>query len=172
MDRSIPGGDLIGRWSLSFADIDFVNSKPALTRLGLAAQHQRQVAREAAQRQAAVAEALDQGGPQVALHALRPELVALGRDAGQLLVRRQRGADGAEGLALLGTTSEANSLGLDERMELLEDLVDAGIEPTALMPGTGTCSITDTAMVAVNRDSVARLQPVVMLGQRRHQQHH
>src|SRR3546814_16079333 len=38
MDRSSPGGDLIGRWSLSFADIDFVNSKPALTRLGLAAQ--------------------------------------------------------------------------------------------------------------------------------------
>jgi TnpA family transposase len=38
MDRSISGGDLIGRWSLSFADIDFVNSKPALTRLGLAAQ--------------------------------------------------------------------------------------------------------------------------------------
>src|SRR3546814_13820812 len=38
MDRSIPGGDLIGRWSLSFADIDFVNSKPALTRLGRAAQ--------------------------------------------------------------------------------------------------------------------------------------
>nr|WP_158511809.1 DUF4158 domain-containing protein [Sphingobium sp. TKS] len=29
---------MIGRWSLSFADIDFVNSKPALTRLGLAAQ--------------------------------------------------------------------------------------------------------------------------------------
>jgi hypothetical protein len=23
--RRIPGGDLIGRWSLSFADIDFVN---------------------------------------------------------------------------------------------------------------------------------------------------
>src|SRR3546814_12560264 len=38
MDRSIPGGDLIGRWSLRFADIDFVNSKTALTRLGLAAQ--------------------------------------------------------------------------------------------------------------------------------------
>ncbi|KAJ8139582.1 hypothetical protein OY671_007209 [Metschnikowia pulcherrima] len=38
MDRSIPGGDLIGRWSSSFADIDFVNSKPASTRLGLAAQ--------------------------------------------------------------------------------------------------------------------------------------
>src|SRR3546814_19902560 len=38
MERRIPGGDLIGRWSLSFADLDFVNSKPALTGLGLAAQ--------------------------------------------------------------------------------------------------------------------------------------
>src|SRR3546814_3647752 len=38
MDLSIPGGDLIGRCSLSLADIDFVNSKPALTCLGLAAQ--------------------------------------------------------------------------------------------------------------------------------------
>jgi 4-hydroxy-tetrahydrodipicolinate synthase len=55
--------------------------------------------------------------------------------------------NGCTGLAPFGTTSEANSLGLDERMELLEDLVDAGIEPTNLMPGTGTCSITDTAIL-------------------------
>jgi hypothetical protein len=38
MSLSISSEDLIGRWSLSFADIDFVNSKPAVTRLGLAAQ--------------------------------------------------------------------------------------------------------------------------------------
>src|SRR3546814_17546522 len=38
MDRSIPSGDLIGRWSLSCADIDFVNSKPALTDHGLSAE--------------------------------------------------------------------------------------------------------------------------------------
>src|SRR3546814_17511439 len=41
LDRSVrrmPGGDVIGRWRLKFADIDCVNSKPALTRLGLAAQ--------------------------------------------------------------------------------------------------------------------------------------
>jgi len=38
MGLSISGEDLIGCWSLTFADIDFVNSKPVLTRLGLAVQ--------------------------------------------------------------------------------------------------------------------------------------
>src|SRR5262249_36214590 len=53
-------------------------------------------------------------------------------------------AEGCTALAPFGTTSEANSLGLDERMELLEELVDDGIEPANLMPGTGTCSLADT----------------------------
>jgi 4-hydroxy-tetrahydrodipicolinate synthase len=53
-------------------------------------------------------------------------------------------ATGCTGLAPFGTTSEANSLGLDERMELLEEMVDDGIEPATLMPGTGTCSLSDT----------------------------
>ncbi|MEL6622006.1 MAG: dihydrodipicolinate synthase family protein [Pseudomonadota bacterium] len=52
--------------------------------------------------------------------------------------------DGCTGLAPFGTTSEGNSLGLDERMELLEELVDAGVDPAVLMPGTGTCSLSDT----------------------------
>ncbi len=55
--------------------------------------------------------------------------------------------DGCTGLAPFGTTSEANSLGLDERMELLEDLVDAGIDPSKLMPGTGSCSVADAAIL-------------------------
>ncbi len=55
--------------------------------------------------------------------------------------------NGCTGLAPFGTTSEANSLGLDERMELLEDLVDAGIDPSKMMPGTGACSITDAAIL-------------------------
>ncbi len=55
--------------------------------------------------------------------------------------------EGCTALAPFGTTSEANSLGLDERMELLEDLVDAGIDPAKLMPGTGTCSLTDTVIL-------------------------
>jgi 4-hydroxy-tetrahydrodipicolinate synthase len=50
---------------------------------------------------------------------------------------------GCTALAPFGTTSEANSLGLDERMEMLEELIDAGIEPEILMPGTGMCSVTD-----------------------------
>lgn len=38
MSTGISSSDFIGHWSLSFADIDFINSKPAATRLGSAAQ--------------------------------------------------------------------------------------------------------------------------------------
>ena len=38
MSTDISSSDFVGQWSLSFADIDFINSKPAATRLGLAAQ--------------------------------------------------------------------------------------------------------------------------------------
>lgn len=55
--------------------------------------------------------------------------------------------NGCSALAPFGTTSEANSLGLDERMELLEELIDAGIAPSKLMPGTGSCSTTDAAIL-------------------------
>jgi 4-hydroxy-tetrahydrodipicolinate synthase len=57
-------------------------------------------------------------------------------------------AEGCTALAPFGTTSEANSLGLEDRMELLEELVDSGIDPARLMPGTGTCSITDTVLLS------------------------
>ena len=56
--------------------------------------------------------------------------------------------DGCTGLAPFGTTSEGNSLGLDERMELLEELVDADIDPRKLMPGTGACSVADAIVLA------------------------
>jgi 4-hydroxy-tetrahydrodipicolinate synthase len=48
------------------------------------------------------------------------------------------------GLACFGTNSEANSLSADERMELLERLVAARIDPARLMPGTGMCSLSDS----------------------------
>src|SRR5215813_8033972 len=57
-------------------------------------------------------------------------------------------ATGCTALAPFGTTSEGNSLGLDERMELLEDLVDGGIEPSKLMPGTGACSLGDAVVLS------------------------
>ena len=56
-------------------------------------------------------------------------------------------AEGCSGLAPFGTTSEGNSLGLDERMELLEALVDGGIDPQGLMPGTGSCSLADAVVL-------------------------
>jgi 4-hydroxy-tetrahydrodipicolinate synthase len=54
---------------------------------------------------------------------------------------------GCTGLAPFGTTSEGNSLGLDERMELLDELIDSGIDPAVLMPGTGACSLADAIVL-------------------------
>jgi 4-hydroxy-tetrahydrodipicolinate synthase len=48
------------------------------------------------------------------------------------------------GLAVFGTNSEANSLSLEERALLLDELVAAGVDPSRMMPGTGCCSITET----------------------------
>ncbi len=52
---------------------------------------------------------------------------------------------GADGLAIFGTTSEANSMSAGERMELLDRLIAAGVPAAKLMPGTGACSITEAA---------------------------
>jgi 4-hydroxy-tetrahydrodipicolinate synthase len=52
---------------------------------------------------------------------------------------------GADGLAIFGTTSEANSMSAGERMTLLDRLVAAGVPPAKLMPGAGACSITEAA---------------------------
>src|SRR5215469_5315624 len=52
---------------------------------------------------------------------------------------------GAGGLAIFGTTSEANSMSPGERMELLDRLIEAGIPAQKLMPGTGACAMTDAA---------------------------
>ncbi len=48
------------------------------------------------------------------------------------------------GLAVFGTNSEANSMSVDERIALLDVLLQAGIDPTRMMPGTGCCALTDT----------------------------
>src|SRR5438045_3391224 len=48
------------------------------------------------------------------------------------------------GLAVFGTTSEANSLAAEERSALLDELVASGVDPSRMMPGTGCCSITET----------------------------
>ena len=55
--------------------------------------------------------------------------------------------EGADGLAIFGTTSEANSMAAGERMALLDRLIAAGIPAAKLMPGTGACSITEASML-------------------------
>jgi 4-hydroxy-tetrahydrodipicolinate synthase len=49
------------------------------------------------------------------------------------------------GLAVFGTTSEANSLAAEERSTLLDEVVAAGVEASRVMVGTGCCSMTETA---------------------------
>ena len=48
------------------------------------------------------------------------------------------------GLSIFGTNSEANSLAVTEKRALLDALLEAGIPAARMMPGTGTCSISDT----------------------------
>ena len=47
------------------------------------------------------------------------------------------------GLAILGTTGEANSLSVGERIAILDGLAEAGIPGDTLMPGTGSCALPD-----------------------------
>ncbi len=57
-------------------------------------------------------------------------------------------AQGCDGLAVLGTTSEANSFTVDERIALLDALAAAGIPGERLIPGTGCCAIPDTVRLS------------------------
>lgn len=56
-------------------------------------------------------------------------------------------AQGA-GLAPFGTNSEANSMSALERMALLDALIDAGLPPARMLPGTGACSAPEAAQLS------------------------
>ncbi len=71
-------------------------------------------------------------------------------------------ADGCTGIALLGTTGEANSFSIPERQKLLESAIDAGIRPNQLMPGTGLCAFPDTISLTRHALSLG-VTSVVML---------
>ncbi|MCZ6809780.1 MAG: dihydrodipicolinate synthase family protein [Proteobacteria bacterium] len=57
-------------------------------------------------------------------------------------------------LAVFGTTSEANSLSVEEKISLLDQLVDAGIESSRLLSGTGHCALTDTVKLTAHAVSL------------------
>jgi 4-hydroxy-tetrahydrodipicolinate synthase len=54
------------------------------------------------------------------------------------------------GLAVFGTNSEANSLALEEKIELLDRLVGAGLDPARMMPGTGCCALPDSVRLTAH----------------------
>lgn len=68
---------------------------------------------------------------------LRPNAAQLVRQCRWLLSQNV-------GLAVFGTNSEANSMSVDEKIVLLDELVTAGIDVSRLMPGTGCCALSDT----------------------------
>ncbi len=57
-------------------------------------------------------------------------------------------AAGCHGLSVFGTTGEANSLSVNERLAALEGLVDNGVPVETLLPGTGSCALTDTVRLS------------------------
>jgi len=54
------------------------------------------------------------------------------------------------GLAVFGTNSEANSLSVDEKVELLDRLVGSGLDPARMMPGTGHCALPDSVRLTAH----------------------
>lgn len=70
-------------------------------------------------------------------------------DEARLVKHSKRLLADAHGLAILGTTSEANSLTLDERRRVIDAHIEAGIPADRLLPGTGACAVGDA--VALSR---------------------
>lgn len=87
------------------------------------------------------------GGVNVAvLTAMRPDLTV---DL-DLMASHSRWLleQGANGLGVLGTTGEANSLGISERLHLMEGLVERGLPAEKMLPGVGVPAIPDTVAMA------------------------
>lgn len=55
---------------------------------------------------------------------------------------------GCHGLGVFGTTGEANSLSVEERIAALHALAEAGVPGEALLPGTGSCALTDAVRLS------------------------
>ena len=61
--------------------------------------------------------------------------------------RRLLGA-GCHGVAVFGTTGEATSFSVDERLAALEALIEDSVPAEALLPGTGSAALTDTVRLS------------------------
>jgi 4-hydroxy-tetrahydrodipicolinate synthase len=52
--------------------------------------------------------------------------------------------EGCDGIALLGTTGEANSFSIAQRQDLLDRVIAAGLDPQRLLPGTSQTNVPDS----------------------------
>ena len=95
--------------------------------------------------------------------ALTPMDADLAPDHAAFVAHAKRLLDqGCDGIAMLGTTGEANSFTVAERQALLEATVASGIAPDRLLPGTGVVALPDT--VALTRHALSLgVTTVVML---------
>ncbi len=79
---------------------------------------------------------------------LSPVVTPFDRDLrpdGQRLAEHCRWlVDSGCGLAVFGTNSEANSMSLAEKRALLDTLLESGLPPSRMMPGTGCCAYTES----------------------------
>ncbi len=57
-------------------------------------------------------------------------------------------SNGCAALAPFGTTGEALSIGIDERIAALDALIAGGVDPARLIPGTGLTNVADTARLS------------------------
>ncbi|WP_418138698.1 dihydrodipicolinate synthase family protein [Marinomonas sp. RS-M-Aa-14] len=70
--------------------------------------------------------------------------------------------EGAHGVAILGTTGEANNYSAKERMALVDAVQKAGITGEQLLPGTSACSVPETIELTSHAVS-ARAKACVLL---------
>jgi 4-hydroxy-tetrahydrodipicolinate synthase len=57
---------------------------------------------------------------------------------------------GCHGVAIFGTTGEATSFSVAERIHILETVLDAGLPPERLLVGTGCCALTDSIALSAH----------------------
>ncbi|HNP08498.1 MAG TPA: dihydrodipicolinate synthase family protein [Cyclobacteriaceae bacterium] len=62
--------------------------------------------------------------------------------------------NGNNGICFMGTTGEANSFSLEERMKALDFLIEKGMAPHQLLVGTGCCSLLDT--IALTKHAMSK----------------
>lgn len=60
---------------------------------------------------------------------------------------------GCDGVAVFGTTGEAASFAIEERMQALRAVVEYGVAPERLLVGTGCCAVPDT--ITLTRDATS-----------------